>query len=97
MNYLGFDDDGRMELFPLAPTSEAVIWPKGTTRRLKALLERVEWQGDEFGERCASCGGRDLPNDDADSEKWAKTLKSRCGHAPDCELAALKAELEKVV
>ncbi len=56
----------------------------------RQVLKEVEWQGDEFGERCASCGGRDLPND-ADSQRWAKTLQSRCGHAPECRLAkALK-------
>lgn len=52
----------------------------------RALLSEIEWQGDEFGERCSSCGGRDLPNDE-DSRTWAKTLQSRCGHAPDCRLA----------
>jgi hypothetical protein len=52
------------------------------------LLKKIEWQGDEFGERCADCGGRDLPND-PDSQKWAKTLGTHCGHAPDCRLATL--------
>lgn len=51
----------------------------------REVLKAVEWQGDEFGERCASCGGRDLPNDEQ-SRQWAKTLQSRCGHAPDCKL-----------